>query len=296
MASMSETRSSLLPGAEELLTCAVCLDLLKEPKILPCHHSFCLACLENTLGRSYFLQCPKCRREVNITRRGLHELPNDFRTDEIKRTLIKMSMCSRQVALCESCHSEGKRAQAAKYCMHCCMNLCKDCVSNHEQTGSFKGHTLSDVGSSSGHTEGMCGSHGKGFKYYCMECDKVLCPICVMGACKQHEVKDLLGALDSRRSETKGLIETLDASLAKHSKLMKMRDIDETTKYEQISRSVQRHAEYLISKINENKRRILDSVTVQKNVKQNKLDEEKRVLQERINDINQVKNQISTAK
>jgi len=32
---------------EHLVTCAVCLDRIKQPKILPCQHSFCLRpCLE----------------------------------------------------------------------------------------------------------------------------------------------------------------------------------------------------------------------------------------------------------
>ncbi len=291
----SEMLSALMPGAEQLLTCAVCLDFLKIPKILPCHHSFCLVCLENVLGRGYFLVCPKCRREVNITRRGISELPNDFRTDEIKNTLIKITQTKHHIAMCDACRTDNKHTTAIKYCIHCCINMCEECKESHEQTESFSFHIVCDVGNTSGNGEGMCSKHGKGYKYYCMECDKVLCPLCVMGACKQHEVKDLLGALESRRSESLHLLERLDTSLAKHRNLITMRNIDDSSKYDQLSKCVNRHAAYLIAKINENKRRILENVTLDQTRKQVKLEDEKRMLQERIKVINQVKGQITAA-
>ncbi|ESN90696.1 hypothetical protein HELRODRAFT_70746 [Helobdella robusta] len=36
---------------EEDLTCPVCLDLFKEPRILPCSHSLCRKCLKDLLGK-----------------------------------------------------------------------------------------------------------------------------------------------------------------------------------------------------------------------------------------------------
>ena len=31
---------------DEELSCSVCLDQYTNPKMLPCHHSFCLKCIE----------------------------------------------------------------------------------------------------------------------------------------------------------------------------------------------------------------------------------------------------------
>ena len=32
---------------ENLLQCAICLDRFRLPKVLPCQHTFCLACLRS---------------------------------------------------------------------------------------------------------------------------------------------------------------------------------------------------------------------------------------------------------
>lgn len=48
---------------EELLTCGVCLEILKGPKTLPCGHIFCQNCLE-WIGKEmgWDFPCPMCRK------------------------------------------------------------------------------------------------------------------------------------------------------------------------------------------------------------------------------------------
>ncbi|KAL2077100.1 hypothetical protein ACEWY4_026604 [Coilia grayii] len=45
---------------ESELTCAVCLDLLTEPRQYPCGHSYCLSCINGLRDRQCF-ECPECR-------------------------------------------------------------------------------------------------------------------------------------------------------------------------------------------------------------------------------------------
>ena len=71
---------------KEELTCAICQDLLREPKILPCLHSFCTGCLKEWSGRlanldpsKRHLECPLCRAKVLLsTSRAVEELPSHF--------------------------------------------------------------------------------------------------------------------------------------------------------------------------------------------------------------------------
>ena len=52
-----------------LLECSICLEQMVLPKILPCFHTFCLACLCKIESKENKLQCPECRK--------VHNLPND---------------------------------------------------------------------------------------------------------------------------------------------------------------------------------------------------------------------------
>ena len=55
------------------LECAVCLERLKEPKMLSCQHTYCRECLEellNTDGRRrnvYEIKCPECRKKTRVS-------------------------------------------------------------------------------------------------------------------------------------------------------------------------------------------------------------------------------------
>ena len=55
------------------LECAICLERLKEPKVLSCQHTYCKRCLERlvtTSGRGkYEVTCPECRRKTEVRNR-----------------------------------------------------------------------------------------------------------------------------------------------------------------------------------------------------------------------------------
>ncbi|XP_060079769.1 RING finger protein nhl-1-like [Ylistrum balloti] len=65
---------------EQLLQCAICLDRFKQPKLLPCQHTFCeTPCLENLvnfLTRS--IKCPECRAEHRVPYQGVSSFPNNL--------------------------------------------------------------------------------------------------------------------------------------------------------------------------------------------------------------------------
>ena len=78
----------LQKSLDELLECPVCLSQIKDPKMLPCQHSYCLdPCLKNIAGRpdnrqpggagKYTITCPICRKISSF--RHLSCLPDDLK-------------------------------------------------------------------------------------------------------------------------------------------------------------------------------------------------------------------------
>ena len=70
---------------DELLVCPICLDQIKNPKTLPCQHSFCFdPCLKDLSRRSDNQQpcvgssitCPICRKKIRFNH--LSSLPDDL--------------------------------------------------------------------------------------------------------------------------------------------------------------------------------------------------------------------------
>ena len=59
---------SLRCKVEEHLACSVCLKQFKDPKVLPCLHSYCHDCIVKLAehAKSNKLNCPNCRLEVKV--------------------------------------------------------------------------------------------------------------------------------------------------------------------------------------------------------------------------------------
>ena len=77
----SQVRSVL----EREITCAMCLDIFKEPKKLPCDHVFCKGCLEMLARRNVTpaISCPECRRLAQLPNGVVKDLPTAFHVNRL---------------------------------------------------------------------------------------------------------------------------------------------------------------------------------------------------------------------
>ncbi len=66
---MSASLSSLVSLSITELHCSVCLSVFEDPKLLPCSHTYCLACLEDITRQSAsnHVKCPECRENVLVS-------------------------------------------------------------------------------------------------------------------------------------------------------------------------------------------------------------------------------------
>uniref|UniRef100_A0A3Q3VLL9 Tripartite motif containing 45 n=1 Tax=Mola mola TaxID=94237 RepID=A0A3Q3VLL9_MOLML len=209
-------------GLGALDRCPVCsLNFhSREPKLLPCLHSFCRRCLPPPsrnlamaapymlresvadLGRRVCLclvpvnviRCPVCRQECmevdvmeNILVRDSVEAPS--------------STVERTVQLCMTCDDN---AEAAAFCVNCAEYLCVTCVEAHQRVKLTRNHAIrqkEDVcqgmpiaSETSTQRPVFCDIHKQEpLKLFCETCDLLTCRDCQLVKHKDHKYShDLL--------------------------------------------------------------------------------------------------------
>jgi len=130
--------SRLVKSIDDLTQCSICSDTLASPKLLPCFHAFCLACLQKCFGPGAGPgaepSCPLCRRVFALPTGGLDALPAHFFVEH----LIDALNISRQLAArhrCDVCcddddddDDESQSQFATGYCGQCAQFLCDRCA------------------------------------------------------------------------------------------------------------------------------------------------------------------------
>ena len=116
---------------EKEVTCALCLDLFKEPKKLPCDHVYCRDCLRSLALRSLnaTISCPECRTPTQVPGNDVNNFPTAFRINRFieafQQVQVRVETDSPNVA--EMCQVHPTQPLAI-YCETCKKQLCRDCV------------------------------------------------------------------------------------------------------------------------------------------------------------------------
>ena len=89
------------------LSCSVCLEEYRRPRVLPCLHVFCEACLEKLVGTQrdkLRAPCPNCRKPASLPEGGVSSLPAAFYIQhlfEVREVLEKVR--NPKKAQCDKC-------------------------------------------------------------------------------------------------------------------------------------------------------------------------------------------------
>ncbi|XP_050310142.1 RING finger protein nhl-1 [Anthonomus grandis grandis] len=120
---------------EQLLTCAICLDRYRNPKLLPCQHSFCMEpCLEGLVDYvRRQVKCPECRAEHRIPYQGIQGFPTNVTLQRFLELHIEITgelpdPTSGQVM--ERCNVCSEKAYC-NFCHHCDKKVCEECKGAH---------------------------------------------------------------------------------------------------------------------------------------------------------------------
>lgn len=63
-----------IPAQKETVhVCPVCNTEYKDPRVLPCTHTFCFNCIRQKLISNSVLTCPKCEHKVSVNENSLFD-------------------------------------------------------------------------------------------------------------------------------------------------------------------------------------------------------------------------------
>ncbi|XP_048866646.1 tripartite motif-containing protein 16-like isoform X20 [Brienomyrus brachyistius] len=190
-------------------SCAVCLDLLKDPVAIPCGHSYCMSCIKNCWDQEDRLgvySCPQCRqtfipRPVLGRNTMLAEV-----VEKLKKTGLQAAAPADQYAgpgdvECDVC--TGRKHKAVKSCLVCLASYCETDLQLHNKLHHAKQHKLIDA---TGHLKDkVCSHHDKPLEVYCRTDQRCICLLCVMD---EHRGHDTVSAATGRAEIQKQMGET----------------------------------------------------------------------------------------
>eukprot|EP00731_Ephydatia_muelleri_P032774 Em0024g318a len=127
------------------LTCWQCSKLYREPRILPCHHSFCGQCLHTEIERSgtkQITECPTCQRSITIPEGGVNAIPQNLHLGfEVEVAGYMSKIGSDGEKSCDAC-TRGSTGPAVVFCCTCIELLCASCYEHHKFSQKLSNHLI----------------------------------------------------------------------------------------------------------------------------------------------------------
>jgi hypothetical protein len=144
------TFSRVLENLEADVTCGICFDQYREPKLLPCAHYFCRRCIrrvsEHAHGKPF--PCPFCSEQTTLPMNGVDDLPTAYFVEhllEVHRAMNanKEELRGPRKMTCDACKKD--EGVVGSYCKECDQFLCGVCLDNHAKTALNARHTVESL-------------------------------------------------------------------------------------------------------------------------------------------------------
>uniref|UniRef100_A0A7N6ADA8 RING-type E3 ubiquitin transferase n=1 Tax=Anabas testudineus TaxID=64144 RepID=A0A7N6ADA8_ANATE len=169
---------------KQFLVCSICLDHYRNPKVLPCLHTFCESCLQNYIPpESLTLSCPVCRQTSILPEKGVGALQNNFFITNLMEVLQRDPECSRP----EACSVLESVSAAAAGKPLCCPN--------HE--GKVV-HSIQPI---------------QVMEFYCESCETAMCLDCTEGEHREHVTVPLRDVVEQHKAALKTQLDAIQSRL-----------------------------------------------------------------------------------
>ena len=203
--------------------CPLCIETVKNPKTLPCLHSFCLECLDKLAGFARrqlqtTIKCPVCQTSFQIPEGDtFNNLPTSFHLNRLVDVLA-LNDGSAQTQTCGTCDENNN---ATCYCFVCQNFLCEDCFEAHQRFKTTRGHrnVLIDKLQTQDVEElinrpVMCSQQyheNQPLEFFCEECKVPICHKCSVVSHNRHAIADTKKAAQVQRIQIEEVVKKVKA-------------------------------------------------------------------------------------
>ncbi|XP_069101938.1 E3 ubiquitin-protein ligase TRIM45-like isoform X2 [Argopecten irradians] len=218
----------LCEETRECLTCRVCRDTLKDPRILECGHTFCLVCIQ-TVYLNYddgirSALCPLCKTRFFPKGQNAGNFPKNYVVMDCLSMLEKYDEEGRDIPEDEQCEmcDDTEAVQATNYCVECSRYLCRKCEKKHRRLHAA--HVAMDLNEirdtkiygllRSCKDDEDCPDH-PGFRMtrFCVPCRKPVCDQCCLSSHERHRASPLTSTVESAQRDISRLEEGIERTL-----------------------------------------------------------------------------------
>ncbi|XP_068759645.1 E3 ubiquitin-protein ligase TRIM71-like [Montipora capricornis] len=225
--------------------CPLCIETVKNPKTLPCLHSFCLECLDKhaNFARRQLkatIKCPVCQTSFQIPETDSFDyLPSSFHLNRLVDVLA-LEDGSLQSQRCNSCDENNT---ATCYCFVCQNFLCASCFKAHQRLKTSRGHrnVLIDKLQAQDvqdliHRPVMCSKQyheDQPLEFYCEDCEVLICHKCTVVSHNRHTMADIQKAAQEQKMQMAEAVAKVRAEIVRYeSEIKKQTELKNKNKIE----------------------------------------------------------------
>ena len=223
----AKSQEKALKKLEDQLTCAICLEAFKDPKLLQCFHVYCKECLDRLVMTDQqgqvSVSCPTCRHATLLppatTVADLQSAFHIHHLFEIQEAFEKVK--EPQKVLCGMCKKDARTATS--YCRDCGDFICSSCVDSHVQWDMFAKHEVVGLDEFEKKLKQLdalkkvtlyCLLHqGKELELYCESCEELICHNCTVKKHKDHQYDLVSDIFEEQTAKITALLEPVEMQL-----------------------------------------------------------------------------------
>lgn len=213
---------------DNLTVCPVCFQKFNTPRILPCSHTFCHACLDSHIKSScekttpLGFTCPLCRDFIPAPG-VIGQYACDKWTEQVPTNKFIVSLLGKcndlvtSALLCDVCKTNGNEEIAVNWCKDCESTYCETCSNMHKKLNTVLKHDFISLNDATNAVEGtestpkFCTIHPEcKIDLFCRDHQMSSCALCVPlmhQACKHiGSIREEAAKFDLAKIKANGLL------------------------------------------------------------------------------------------